>query len=52
MAEMSGDNYGYFFDSENGDRKYNAASFEMWLKKFLQAEYSTAIYRFQRQARI
>ncbi len=34
MAEMSGDNYGYFFDSENGDRKYNAASFEMWLKKF------------------
>ena len=34
MADVNGDNYGFFFDSENGDRRYNAASFEMWLKKF------------------
>lgn len=34
MAEMNGDNYGYFYDSESGDRKYNADSFEKWLKKF------------------
>lgn len=26
--------YGFFWDSNNGDRKYNAASFEHWLKKF------------------
>lgn len=26
--------YGFFWDSNNGDRKYNAASFEQWLKKF------------------
>lgn len=26
--------YGYFFDSSNGDRIYNAASFEDWLKPF------------------
>ena len=34
MAETNGDKYGYFFNSENGDRKYNATSVEMWLKKF------------------
>lgn len=30
MAKESG----FFFDSNNGDRKYNAKSFELWLKKF------------------
>ena len=34
MADVNGDTFGFFWDSENGDRKYNAASFEMWLKKF------------------
>lgn len=34
MSGLNGDNYGFFFDSENGDRLYNAGSFEMWLKKF------------------
>ena len=26
--------YGYFFNSNNSDRKYNADSFETWLKPF------------------
>lgn len=26
--------YAFFYPSENGDRKYNAESFEYWLKKF------------------
>ena len=26
--------YGYFFNSQNSDRKYNADSFETWLKPF------------------
>ena len=26
--------YGYFFNSQNSDRKYNAESFETWLKPF------------------
>jgi hypothetical protein len=26
--------YGYFFNSNNSDRKYNAESFETWLKPF------------------
>lgn len=26
--------YAFFYNSENGDRKYNADSFEQWLKKF------------------
>lgn len=30
----TGDNYGFFWDSNNGDRTYNASSFESWLKKF------------------
>lgn len=34
MADVNGDIYGFFWDSENSDRKYNAGSFEMWLKKF------------------
>lgn len=29
---MSG--FGYFWDSRNGDRQYNASSFEEWLRKF------------------
>lgn len=28
------DNKGYFWNSERGDRKYDAGSFEKWLKKF------------------
>lgn len=30
----NGDEYGLFFNSNNGDRKYDASSFEYWLKKF------------------
>lgn len=30
----TGDNYGFFWDSVSGDRTYNSASFETWLKKF------------------
>lgn len=33
-VEVTGKNYGFFFDSDNGDRKYDASSFELWLKKF------------------
>ena len=28
------DSYGLFWNSDNGDRKYNAESFEKWLRKF------------------
>lgn len=28
------DSYGLFWNSDNGDRKYNADSFERWLRKF------------------
>lgn len=31
---MAGSDYGYFFPSENGDRKYDADSFPDWLRKF------------------
>ena len=31
---VNGNEYGLFWNSEGGDRKYNAESFEMWLKKF------------------
>lgn len=30
----TGEPFGLFWDSENGDRTYSAASFEYWLKKF------------------
>lgn len=30
----TGEPYGLFWDSQNGDRTYSAASFEYWLKKF------------------
>ena len=30
------DNYGLFWDSDGGDRVYNAASFETWLKHFFR----------------
>lgn len=30
----SGESYGLFWNSNEGDRKYSAESFEMWLKKF------------------
>lgn len=30
----TGEAFGLFWDSENGDRTYSAASFEYWLKKF------------------
>lgn len=32
--EQDGRNYGFFFDSEENDRLYNADSFSDWLKKF------------------
>jgi len=30
----TGDDYGLFWNSQNGDREYNADSLEIWLKKF------------------
>lgn len=34
MASVNGNDYGFFWNSLNGDRKYNADSFELWTKKF------------------
>jgi hypothetical protein len=33
-AENNGEGFGFFFNSDNGDRLYDANSFEKWLKKF------------------
>lgn len=37
MANVSGDDYGFFWNDQNGDREYNADSFELWLKKFFSS---------------
>lgn len=31
---VTGNEHGFFWDSNNGDRTYNSESFELWLKKF------------------
>ena len=43
--------YGYFFNSQNSDRKYNADSFETWLKPFFIPEFSPGRSRSRRRTR-
>lgn len=40
MSSLTDDNKGLFWDSYGGDRQYNAASFEKWIKKF----FSTGVF--------
>ena len=40
----TGSEYGFFWNSENGDRTYDAESFETWLKKFFTSGVFTGDY--------
>lgn len=42
--------YGYFFNSQNSDRKYNADSFETWLKPFFISGVFAGTLQVQAQA--